>query len=97
MEKTAENTVHVLLTKYDGEDETYVNVFKTKEAVVGYVVGELRRQWEEMHWEEDVEDEDRQDLYDLQDEATKSLNENGWWRDEGSEATYTYLEKEYTA
>lgn len=87
--------VNVLLTIVPDDNETYVNLFTTKQAVVDYVKDGIRRQWEEMH-REDVGEEEMKDLYDLQNEAEKALNENGCWTDMDG-VVYQYDEKEYTA
>jgi len=87
--------VNVLLTMVPDDNETYVNLFTTKQAVVDYVKDGIRRQWEEMH-REDVGEEEMKDLYDLQNEAEKALNGNGCWTDPDG-VVYQYDEKEYTA
>jgi hypothetical protein len=93
MEKNGK--VNVLLTIVPDDNETYVNLFTTRQAVVDYVKDNIRLQYEEMH-REDVDDEDRQDLYDLQEEAEKALNEKGCWTDVDG-VVYQYDEKEFTA
>ena len=92
MEKNGK--VNVLLTIVP-DDETYVNLFTTRQAVIDYVKDGIRNQWEEMHWE-DADDEDRQGLYDLQKEAEKALDENGCWTDTDG-VVYQYDEKGFTA
>ncbi len=88
--------INVLLTIVPDDNETYVNLFTTRQAVVDYVKDNLRQQWEEMHWEEDVDDDARNELYETQEEAEKALNEKGFWTDMDG-VTYQYDEKEFTA
>lgn len=88
-----EEKIHTLLTRI--EDEIYVNVFKSQSDVIDYISHALRQVWENMHWEEDISDEDRQALYDLQDKAEKAIIENGYWND-GNGTEYRYEEKEFT-
>ena len=51
MEKK-KNTVHVLLTYNDGDDETYCNVFTSKQAVKDYIRDMIRRDEENMDEDE---------------------------------------------
>ena len=88
--------VHVLLTIVPDDNETYVNLFTTKQGVSDYVKDNIRQMWEEMHWEEDVADEDRNDLYRTQEEAEKALCEKGVWVDPDG-VVYRYDEKAFTA
>lgn len=84
---------HVLLTVIPG-NEICVDVFTTKQAAFDYVKSNIRQQWDEIHWE-DVGDEGINELDKIQDEAKKSLDENGYWKD-GWGNTYIYNEKDFT-
>ena len=85
MEKNGK--VNVLLTIVP-DDETYVNLFTTRQAVIDYVKDGIRSQWEDAV--------DERGLCDLQEEAEKALNENGWWMDTDG-VVYQYDEKGFTA
>ena len=96
MNTTATATVHVLLTYFDGEDETFVNLFTSKQAVIDHVKDAIRQQWEEMMRFEVGDEKDDSDLEETLQDAENCLNENGWWKDVDG-TVYTYDEKEYTA
>ena len=85
MEKNGK--VNVLLTIVP-DDETYVNLFTTRQAVIDYVKDGIRNQWEDSV--------DGQGLQELQKEAEKALNENGYWMDRDG-VVYQYDEKGFTA
>lgn len=85
MEKNGK--VNVLLTIVP-DDETYVNLFSSRQAVIDYVKDGIRNQWEDA--------DDERGLCDLQEEAEKALNENGWWMDTDG-VVYQYDEKGFTA
>ena len=85
MEKNGK--VNVLLTIVP-DDETYVNLFTTRQAVIDYVKDGIRNQWEDSV--------DGQGLRELQEEAEKALNENGCWTDRDG-VVYQYDEKGFTA
>ena len=80
--------VNVLLTIVPDDNETYVNLFTTRQAVIDYVKDGIRNQWEDSV--------DGQGLRKLQEEAEKALNENGMWTDTDG-AVYQYDEKGFTA
>ena len=86
MEKNGK--VNVLLTIVPDDNETYVNLFTTRQAVIDYVKDGIRNQWEDA--------DDGQGLQDLQEEAEKALNENGYWMDRDG-GVYQYDEKGFTA
>ena len=86
MEKNGK--VNVLLTIVPDDNETYVNLFTTRQAVIDYVKDGIRSQWEDS--------DDERGLRELQEEAEKALNENGWWMDRDG-VVYQYDEKGFTA
>ena len=87
--------IGVLMTVVPG-DETYVNLFTSRQAAIEYVKGEICSHWEEIHWEEDIADEDNDDLEKTLDDAERSLNDDWSWVDPDG-TWYQYDEKEYTA
>ena len=79
--------MNVLLTIVP-DDETYVNLFSSRQAVIDYVKDGIRSQWEDSV--------DGQGLRELQEKAEKALNENGCWTDTDG-VVYQYDEKGFTA
>ena len=86
MEKNGK--VNILLTIVPDDNETYVNLFTTRQAVIDYVKDGIRNQWEDA--------DDEHGLQELQEEAEKALNENGCWTDTDG-VVYQYDEKGFTA
>lgn len=89
-------TIHVLLTYCDDDDETYCHLFRTKEAVLEYLRDIIRGWYDEECRTPDYPDW-KKDMDKELAEMEKAMNENGYWRDGGDEITYVYSEKEFTA
>ena len=87
MERKRETAI-VVLTYCDGDDETHVHLYHTREAAIDCIV------------EDAVDDlgnlpeHDRRDPKELAEEARKSLEEKGYWKD-GEGNTYVLEEKEF--
>ena len=90
-----ENTVHVLVTKTE-ENDHFVQVFTSKQAVVDYVKDEVRRVEEELNCDFDEDEDAQQALQETLADAENALNTNGWWQD-ADNTVYIYSEKEYVA
>jgi hypothetical protein len=71
------------------DNETYCNLFRTKEAVKQYVKDVITESWSSP-------DGDEKDLKRYLKKAEKSLDEQGFFND-GQGTTFVYNEKEFTA
>lgn len=87
MEKKRETAI-VVLTYCDGDDETYVHLYHTREAAIDCIVEDAVDDLE------NLPEDERRDPKELADEARKSLEENGYWKD-GEGNTYVLEEKEF--
>lgn len=84
--------LHVILTYIDDCDTTGVDIFRTKEDAMEYVLDGIRRDWEDCRGIKD--EEDRQKMEAEVAEAKASLDEKGWWKDKFGN-TYVYDEKDF--
>ena len=85
--------VHILLMS--DNSKAYIQGFLKRNDAMNYVKKKIRTQWEELYWK-NSDEQDENELYDLQEEAEKALNENGCWTDRDG-VVYQYDEKGFTA
>lgn len=81
-------TIHTLLTYPSDDDETYCNLFHTKEALIQYVKDVITESWSDS-------DGDEKELKRYLEKVEKSLDEKGFFND-GMGTTFVYDEKEFT-
>jgi len=81
--------VHVLLVYPLDDDETYVHVFNCKESVKPFIEEGIRKDYKEMH---DENERDEQELEALVEDMRQAMDAEGRWRYEGD--VYVYEERE---
>ena len=87
----------VLLVHVEQDTETYVSLYHTLEALIEDVLNEIKRHWEEIHFEDVGEDENRDDLEKTLEDAKKHLTENGCWNWAEMGMYYYWDEKRFVA
>ena len=68
--------VHILLMS--DNSKAYIQGFLKRNDAMDYVKKKIRTQWEELYWK-NSDEQDKNELYDLQEEAEKALSTNGRW------------------
>ena len=67
--------VHILLMS--DNSKAYIQGILKRNDAMDYVKKKIRTQWEELYWKNS--EQDKNELYDLQEEAEKALSTNGRW------------------
>ena len=67
--------VHILIMS--NNNKAYIQGFFKMNDVMKYMKKKIRTQWEELYWKNS--EQDKHELYDLQEEAEKALSTNGRW------------------
>ena len=68
--------VHILLMS--DNSKAYIQGFLKRNDAMEYVKKKIRTQWEELY-RNSSDEQDKNELYDLQEEAEKALSKNGRW------------------
>ena len=68
--------VHILIMS--DNNKAYIQPFLKRNDAMNYVKKRIRTQWEELYWK-NSDEQDKNELYDLQEEAEKALSTNGRW------------------
>lgn len=85
------STIHLVLTYVENDPETYVEAFETKSQAIQSVLDGIKSRWEENHWEDGIDEEDRRVLERETAQAKAALEEKGVWKDADGN---TYVHKE---